>query len=278
MPLDPQSAGYSSIPVHVAWSDSDVMLYALSLGAGVDELERTTENTQGRPLLPYPWMPVLYCQPSADVWDSIGPFDWRGLVHARQDLAIHAPFPVSGHAHANTTVTALHDKGSAAIVETETVLVNDDGTRLATGHGLTYIRGAGGWGGDRGPSAASAPLPDREPDRIVTMRTRVDQPLLYRINGDRNPLHSDPEFARAAGFDRPIMHGLCSLGMSLRSVLEELPEEATIDAMGARFARPVLPGDDLVTTMWFEDAGAVRFEAASSGTVVLDAGIVRLRH
>ena len=276
MPLDPHSVGYTSPPASVVWSDSDVMLYALSLGAGVDDLERTTENTTGLPLRPYPWMPVIFCQPPEDVWDNIGPFDWRGLVHARQDLKIHAPFAVQGQAVATTTIVALHDKGNAAIVETETVLIGDDAP-LATGRGLTYIRGAGGWGGDRGPSASTSPLPERAPDHTVELRTRADQPLLYRINGDRNPLHSDPEFARVAGFERPIMHGLCSLGMSLRSVIQTLPNNAELDSIGARFARPVLPGDDLVTAMWLEEDGEVRFEASSAGSVVLSAGSVRLR-
>jgi hypothetical protein len=134
MPLNPAAIGrtINHDPIH--WDERDVMLYALSLGAGSDDLARTTENTAGQPLRAYPWMPVIYCQPSAEVWDSIGTFDWRGLVHAEQRLDLHAPFPFAGSAVARTRVADMYDKGKAAIVVTETVLTLPTGEPLATGN------------------------------------------------------------------------------------------------------------------------------------------------
>jgi acyl dehydratase len=275
MPLDPTAVGRTVDHDPIQWDERDVMIYALSLGAGSDDLAHTTENTEGQPLRAYPWMPVIYCQPPAEVWDSIGTFDWRGLVHAEQRLDMHRPFPVTGTATGRTRVVDMYDKGSAAIVVTETELRLPSGDLLATGRGLTFIRGAGGWGGDRGPSAGIDDGGATPPDRIAVAPTDPRQPLLYRINGDRNPLHSDPAFAREAGFDRPILHGLCTLGVALRSVLAltDPVEERTIRTVRTRFARPVFPGEELTTSVW--TAGdTVRFTAASVGETVLDRGAV----
>jgi len=273
MPLDPHAVGLTVEHPPVTWDEDDVMLYALSLGAGSDALHRTSENTAGSPLVAYPWMGVLYCQPPPEIWEAIGEFDWRGLVHAEQQLEIHRPFPVMGKAGATTRVVDLYDKGSAAIVVTETALI-EDGEPLATGRGLTFIRGAGGWGGDRGPSAPTAA--DRgAPDRIASVPTDSRQALFYRINADRNPLHSDPGFAREAGFDRPIMHGLCTFGVALRSLLAlvDPAEERVVRSVGTRFARPMYPGDPLTTTAWL-DGDDVHFTAASGTTTVLSEGRV----
>ncbi len=153
---------------------------------------------------------------------QIGTFNPAMLVHGEQSVQLHAPLPVEGTVESVTTITGIYDKGAAAVVASSTV-ATDTRTRqpLWTTTMSAFIRGEGGWGGDRGPSS-SASIPDRDPDHTVTYATRPDQALLYRLSGDRNPLHSDPKFAAMGGFDRPILHGLCSFGFTGRALLHTL--------------------------------------------------------
>jgi acyl dehydratase len=141
-----------------------------------------------------------------------------------------------------------------------------------------YIRGEGGWGGDRGPSGNPNEAPDRAPDHKVDLQTRTDQALLYRLSGDRNPLHSDPAFAALGGFDRPILHGLCSYGFTGRALLHTLcgSDPARFQHVEARFAAPVLPGDALTVNMWVTGEGEAVFATSrQDGTVVIDQGLLR---
>jgi acyl dehydratase len=136
-----------------------------------------------------------------------------------------------------------------------------------------FIRGEGGWGGDRGPSGGTKP-PEREPDHVVTYETRTDQALLYRLSGDRNPLHSDPSFAKLGGFDRPILHGLCTYGFTGRALLHSLcgSDPARFHSMSCRFSHPVMPGDTLTVRVWVDGGDAVFQTATQDGTVVIDGG------
>jgi acyl dehydratase len=137
-----------------------------------------------------------------------------------------------------------------------------------------FIRGEGGFGGRRGPTATPGPFPDRDPDHVVTYATREDQALLYRLSGDRNPLHSDPAFARRAGFDRPILHGLCTYGFAGRALLHTLcgSDPTRFTSLHARFSRPTYPGDRLTTSMWV-DGSSARFRTdRQGGETVLDQG------
>jgi acyl dehydratase len=136
-----------------------------------------------------------------------------------------------------------------------------------------FIRGEGGWGGDRGPSAAN-PVPDRAPDHEIRDRIQPNQALIYRLSGDRNPLHSDPAFAQKAGFDRPILHGLCTYGFTGRALLKALCDDDPdrFGAMSGRFASPALPGDELLVRIWTLDDGAAFQTERADGNVVFDAG------
>jgi acyl dehydratase len=175
-----------------------------------------------------------------------------------------------------TTVVGVYDKGKGALVVTETESVDAaTGKPLFTTRSAAFIRGEGGWGGDRGPSGPRNVAPDRAPDHEVTYTTRVDQALTYRLSGDRNPLHSDPSFAAAAGFDRPILHGLCSYGFTGRALLHTLcdSDPARFKSMEARFSSPVFPGDDLTIAMWREGDGEAIFQTRRNGdAVVIDGG------
>ena len=148
---------------------------------------------------------------------------------------------------------------------------------MADAAGLAWVLAAlvGGWGGDRGPAATGGEPPDREPDHRVSYRTRPDQALLYRLNGDRNPLHSDPSFAAMAGFDRPILHGLCTYGFSGRALLHTLcgSDPARFKSMDGRFASPVFPGEELTIEMWVVGEGQCTFRTlGEDGRVVLKGG------
>ena len=153
------------------------------------------------------------------------------------------------------------------------------GAPVVTTRSSVFIRGEGGFGGDRGTSQPWE-QPDRAPDHKVTQQTRPEQALLYRLSGDRNPLHSDPSFAARGGFSRPILHGLCTYGITGRVLLHEVcgSDPARFVSMSGRFSRPVLPGESLVVSIWAGADGAAQFQTAKEdGTVVIDRGILRFR-
>ena len=198
-------------------------------------------------------------------------------MHAEQSIVLHRPLPVAGRATITRGVDGVYDKGSGALVTMSSSLVDAaTGEPLADMTNGAFIRGEGGFGGDRGPSEPWA-VPDREPDAEVRQRTRTDQALLYRLNGDRNPLHSDPAFARRGGWPRPILHGLCTFGFVGRALLHTAAgsDPARFRSMRARFSKPVMPGDELVTRFWV-DGTTVLFQTRVSGDVVLDRGVAEV--
>jgi acyl dehydratase len=280
MTLDHTVVGVTSDPVEKTWDSKDVLLYALGLGAGAEdplqELEFTTENTAGVELKVLPTYAVLAAQ--ARGGRAFGDFDPAKLVHAEQGFELHAPLPVDGRVSVTSTITGMYDKGKGALVTTEASAVDaETGKLLITNRSGVYIVGEGGFGGDRGPKDTWE-APEREPDEVVRFRTRPDQALIYRLSGDRNPLHSDPAFAARGGFARPILHGLCTYGFTGRALLRALcdndPER--FDSMYGRFSRPVLPGDELVVSIWrgtaAESNTALFRTATGDGTVVIDKG------
>ncbi|WP_425432324.1 MaoC/PaaZ C-terminal domain-containing protein [Haloechinothrix alba] len=258
----------------MTWSPDDCMIYALAVGAGTDELAFTTENTTGVSQQVLPTYPVvLGTDPT--IFKQLGSFDWSKLVHAEQGVEVLRPIPPEGAALTTTRIADMYDKGKAALVVIESESIDEQSGELLFRTSMAlYISGAGGWGGDRGPSE-SWQVPDREPDRTVSYATRPDQALLYRLCGDHNPLHSDPAFANRAGFERPILHGLCTYGFTGRALVHILAAgDATgIRSMEARFASPVLPGDSLHVDIWRteEDKGLFRTRK-DDGTVVLSNG------
>ena len=193
---------------------------------------------------------------------SIGDYDPAMLVHAEQSIVLHGEIPTAGPVSNVTTVAGMYDKGKAGLVVMETVSHYEDGSPAFTTRTALFIRGEGGWGGPRNPEGdteselAALPLPAREPDEVVTYTTRPDQALLYRLSGDRNPLHSDPTFAKRAGFDKPILHGLCTYGFTGRALLHMVcgSDPERFGAMRARFSKPTMPGDALTVSVW--DIGA----------------------
>jgi acyl dehydratase len=247
------------------------------VGVASEPVERSW--TAGVELRVLPTFAVLAA--SARTGRRLGDFDPAKLVHAEQAFELHAPLPVEGRLQVVSTVTGIADKGSGALVSTENAAVDaESGKPIVTTRSGVFIRGEGGFGRTGGGSGSGWTQPDRDPDEQVRYRTRPEQALLYRLSGDRNPLHSDPAFAARGGFDRPILHGLCTYGFTGRALLNALcgSDPDRFDAMSGRFSRPVLPGQELVVSIWRdpEDDGAAQFRTATEdGTVVIDRGVVR---
>jgi acyl dehydratase len=277
--LDRTVIGVPSEPQERSWTSTDALLYAVGVGAGLGdplaELEFTTENSEGVRQQALPTYAVLIAQVRSG--RSLGSFDRALLVHAEQQFELHKPLPVEGAVQTVSTVTGIYDKGSGALVVTEnTALDAETGEPLVTSRTGTFIRGEGGFGGDRG-SSESWQLPERPPDHRVVQPTRPEQALLYRLSGDRNPLHADPEFAARGGFSRPILHGLCTYGVTGRALLHTLcgSDPARFRSMSGRFSHPVLPGQSLVVSIWLPDADGeeAKFQTAiEDGPVVIDRG------
>jgi acyl dehydratase len=277
MPLDRSLVGETSEQATHAWGSTDAILYALGVGAGAGdplaELAFTTENSHDVTQQVLPTYAVLAARGGPR--RRLGDFDPARVVHAEQSFELHRPLPVQAEVTVTSTVTGMYDKGKGALVAMRHEALDSGGKPLITSASSIYISGEGGFGGDRGDSNPWE-RPDRAPDHQVTYPTRPDQALLYRLSGDRNPLHSDPAFARRAGFARPILHGLCTYGFTGRALLHTLcgSDPARFRSMYGRFQRPVLPGQSLTISMWLDGPGRALFQTATEdGIVVIDRGV-----
>jgi acyl dehydratase len=277
MAINPDAVGSKGDPIEVSWDSKDCLLYAVGIGAGTDELAFTSENTAGVDQQVFPTFPVVIGWGEGSAMDQVGSYNPALLVHGQQSVTVHRPIPVEGTATLQSEITAIYDKGKAAVVVSATKAMLG-GELLYTNTASAFIRGEGGWGGDRGPSGPQNVPPERDPDHIVTYQTSPDQALIYRLSGDRNPLHADPAFAAMGGFDRPILHGLCTFGFTGRALLHSLcgGDPARFGHVEVRFASPVFPGEALTVSMWeIDGAEAVFSTTASDGRTVIDQGLLR---
>lgn len=279
MPLNPDAVGTTTEPSEVNWTSKDALLYAVGVGAGTSELAFTTENTADTPQQVLPTFPVVVnTGGSGSVFGKLGTFNPAMLVHGQQAVTLHRPLPPDGSATATSAIVAMYDKGKAAVVVLETDAADADGPLYTTRSSL-FIRGEGGWGGERGPSGPQNVPPERAPDHEITYQTSPDQALVYRLSGDRNPLHSDPAFAAMGGFDRPILHGLCTYGFTGRALLHAVcgSDPARFRHIEGRFASPVLPGETLTVRAWRIADDEALFETSVGDRVVIDQGLLRHR-
>jgi acyl dehydratase len=256
-----------------AWTSKDAILYALGVGAGAQdplaELSFTTENSHGVTQQVLPTYAVMLGGGGGG--PKLGDFDFARILHAEQTIRLAGPLPVDGRVRSTSHVAGIYDKGSGALAVMESTIVDaETGAPVVEVSTGIFVRGEGGFGGERGESAPWE-RPDRPADHVVVYPTRTDQALLYRLSGDRNPLHSDPWLAARAGFERPILHGLCTYGFTGRALLHTLcgSDPAAFGGMSARFAAPVVPGQELAVHIW--DDG--RFVTKVGDAVVLDRGV-----
>ncbi|MGH2555476.1 MAG: MaoC/PaaZ C-terminal domain-containing protein [Actinomycetota bacterium] len=272
LPINGELVGLDLGSIPVQWDEREVMLYALAVGAKpAGELDFIYEGRGPKVLPGYGVIPGT--APFLSLIQRVA-IDLRTLLHGEQAITWHRPIPPSAKATSTAQVTEVWDKGSAAVLVVEAVTADDDGP-LFTNRATLFLRGAGGFGGERGPAAAPDPLPERAPDAVVTAETGPAQAALYRLLGDPNPIHIDPDFARMAGFERPFLHGLCTFGIVCRTVLSDRcdGDPAGLGTFGARFADQVYPGDEIVTKIWETGPGRVAFQSErADGTIVLSQG------
>lgn len=277
MPIDPDAAIGAELDEQAfSWNASDVLLYHLGIGAGGDpcdpaELRYVYEEDLHvlpsfavvAPQLRETGAPQL-SMPGIDV-------DLAAALHGKQELTVHAPVPVEGKATMTSRIADVQDKGKAAVIITENHATDEAGEPLFTTRSSVFVRGEGGFGGNRGPSDR-VEVPDREPDAVVDSPTLPQQALWYRLCGDRNPLHADPRFAAGAGFDRPILHGLCTYGLVCKAIVDEClgGEPGAVTGFSARFAGVVHPGETVRTRAWFDGARVL----AESSVVERDATVL----
>ena len=281
MPLNPAAVGAVGDVRTMSWNSKDALLYAVGIGAGQNDLPFTTENTKEVQQVVFPTFAVVAgsgtTSPGRSAMAEIGTFNWALLVHGSQAITLHRPIPVEAEATVQDKVVAMYDKGKAAVVVTEAETKLKTGELLWTTRSSVFIRGEGGWDGDRGPSGPQNEPPAKAPDHEVTLQTSPDQAFVYRLSGDRNPLHTDPSFAAIGGFDRPILHGLCSYGFTGRALLGALcnNDVTKFKHIEGRFSSPVMPGDALTVRMWNIGAGETVFTTSVGDRVVIDQGLVR---
>ena len=284
MPIDVEQAVGSELPAtSYSWTEEDLILYNLGVGAGApptdpDELKYVYEAALVA-------VPAFGTIPPFGMMMSLGSvegldIDLARILHGDQTLTIHRPIPTSGTVSQRGSVVDVYDKGKGALVVIEVVsTLEKTGELVFTNRSGIYVRGEGGFGGERGP-AASNRVPDRAPDHVVESPTLPQQALLYRMaSGDKNPLHADPGFAALAGFEKPILHGLCTYGIVSKAVVDAAldGDPARVATYTARFTGHVFPGETLVTRIWEEGEGCVvEARTKERGTKVLGNGGVSL--
>ena len=260
----------------------DVALYNFSIGLGQDPMDERQLDFLYEPRLKVmPSMPVVLGSPGFWSRNPDTGIDWVRIVHGEQGLVLHRPLPVEGEIIGRSRVTGLVDRGEgkgALLYSEREVIDARTGERLATLTSTSFLRGDGGFGGPSGPVKQPHPEPERAPDLTLDLATRPEQALVYRLNADLNPLHIDPQVARAAGFPRPILHGLCTFGVVCHALLRTLCDYDTsrFGRMDLRFSSPVFPGETIRTEIWHEEGGAAfRARVVERDKVVVSNGLFR---
>ena len=269
MPIDLVKALGAALPsTEYSWNEDTLMLYALGAGVGIGQdqtshavLQYTFEN--GLRALPtfgvVPSFPMLMGLMNVPALS----FNPMMLLHGEQYLEVlETPIPISATTRTEGKITAIYDKGKGALVVIEAITTRDGGTPVFKNEFGIFLRGEGGFGGNPGPAATNE-APKRAPDAVVECPTLTHQALLYRLSGDKNPLHADPDFAKMGGFDKPILHGLCTFANVGRAVIQAYADDdpTRLRSIRVRFARPVMPGETIVTEMWQESPTDILVQA-----------------
>ena len=270
------------------YTERDTMLYALGLGFGQDPMDRgALRFVYEEALQAVPTMAAVMGSPGIWWRDPKTGADAVKLVHGEQDVRVLRPLPVKGAVIARNRVVSLTDKGAgkgAVAVVLRTLVDAASGDTVAESRNVTFLRGDGGFstdGGKSDPGPEPLPaVPERAADVEVSYATRPEAALIYRLSGDVNPLHADPDVAAQAGFDRPILHGLCTYGMAARAAIEQVlgHDAARLKRLALRFTSPVWPGETVRYELWREGAALLRLRASVDArkTVVLNNGVVEV--
>jgi acyl dehydratase len=283
MPVDPsQALGYETGEGQYTYTRDQVILYHLGIGAGVpptdpNELEYTYEKN----LKVLPSFGVI---PTFGSMGGLGSvpgleFNFAMLLHGEQDLEVHQPIPPEATITNRGKIAEIWDKGKAALVVMQVDTTDESGQPLFTNRFSLFLRGEGGFGGESGPKAGNQP-PEREPDGVIESATLPQQALIYRLSGDKNPLHADPEFAKMGGFDRPIIHGLCSYGIVCKAVVDGVlgGDVTKVARYQVRFAGVGFPGETYLTSYWKEgDKILIQAKSKERDAVVISNAAITVR-
>jgi len=276
MPIDPTVAVGAALPDRTfSWTETDVLLYHLAIGAGSragdhtdpDALRYTLDDDRLQVLPSFGIVAPSFHETEPPALDLPGcELELANVVHGAQEISVAGPLPSSGSATLSTRVTGIWDKGRSAVIWQEGQAVSEAGEKLWTVRSSIFARGEGGFGGDRGVSTSVA-LPERPADLDTSYAVTPQQALLYRLCGDRNPLHGDPAFAQRAGFPAPILHGLCTYGIVLRELTDGLldGDPTRVHGFGARFAGVVFPGETIRLRGWREGDRVVASATIAGG-------------
>lgn len=268
--------------VEQEYNDITTMLYALGVGLGQDPMdERQLTFVYEENLRALPTMAVVLGYPGFWLIDPKTGVDWKQVLHGEQGLIVHSPLPATGTVIGRSRIDEVIDKGQgkgALIYSSRDILDKKTGKLYCTVTGTTFCRADGGFGGPSGPVKPVHPIPERAPDAASTLTTRPEQALLYRLSGDRNPLHADPKVAAVAKFPKPILHGLGTFGLAGHAILRELCDydPARLKQMHVRFSSPVYPGESVKTEIWREGHGRAAFRCwvVERNVMVINNGMI----
>jgi len=283
MPIDPKQALGAKLGAgKYTWTKDQVILYHLGIGAGVPptdrgELEYTYEKNL-KVLPSYGVIPVFGAMGGLGSIPGLK-FNFAMLLHGEQDIEIHQPIPPEATVANEGRVAEIWDKGKAALVVLEVKSKDEAGKPLFTNRFSLFLRGEGGFGGDSGPKAGNE-APSRAPDGVISSTTLPQQALIYRLSGDKNPLHADPDFAKMGGFDKPIIHGLCSYGVVCKAIVDKVlgGDVTQVARYQARFAGVGFPGETYLTSYWKEgDKILIQAKSKERDAAIISNAAITLR-
>ena len=275
-----QLKGLKNLDQKYSYTDREVLLYAYGIGMGadpMDEKELAFVNEAAATPRPLKVVPTFAAVAAWGAGAGDMKLNWVLVVDGERDITFHQPLASAAHITADSSVIEVYDKGKdkGVVIRHQTVLKNEKGEKLVTLLASRFARGDGGFGGPDLTQPEAHKMPARAPDKTIDISTRPDQALIYRLCGDRNPLHSDPEFARRAGFPRPILHGMCTYGITCRGILQTYADydPLAFRQHAARFSSPVFPGETVTMELW-KDGNVISFEAKvkARGVTVIKSG------
>jgi acyl dehydratase len=284
MPFDPDKLLSHTFPdIEHTYTEKDTILYALGLGCGADpEAPGDLRFVYEDGLVALPTMAVVLAYPGNWLSSRESTVDYSKVLHGEQSLTVHRPIPPTGTVVGRTRIVELLDKGKekgSVLYSERTILDKASGAPIATMGSTTMLRGDGGWGGKPGPQPVPHALPDRAPTQRFDLKTYPNSALIYRLSGDWNPLHADPKAAAAGGFQRPILHGLCTFGVAGLALIKACcdGDPARLKSMQVRFSSPVLPGETIRTEIWPEgERISFRCRVVERDVVVLNNGLATI--